>query len=599
MRRHDFGLGAARRHRVRRHGARLHAARRHGVVARGYLLAPAVAMAAVLVVAVASSAPSEAAGGATASPLAAASAVAASRSAAYLARRHDALAGVSPHRARLEPDEALPQPSWWDGPCDDRVNGISFPLKAEFDGLQACGPGSDQSGEDFAVNFFNGAWGEYEWECVELAMRWMYLAWGVHPYGADGDSVVANYPNDRRGYPRLSVVRNGTPGRPPQPGDVISMYDGDGSGHAEVVASSSVDPHGNGFVTAITQNNGSSSNGWDRLSVSHWVVSDIDGPVIGWLHNPNWTLDQPVLWDVTAAGRLQIDDSGGLGGSFATVATHIASAEVVGGDGYSPAPIVVALTAAGELVGGYYLPGLRNKWLGPIAAGVRSFSLSARPGPSGRPVLAWVTTAGNLEVAAGGLRRPVKEATGATAVDVAAGSGPGDAFIGYLSSGGTFYARLGPAVPRKARPWSQVATGVSAIALGGGSRPPSDVVEAYTSHGTFYAREGLGAAFTEEARYVAAIAVTTVGAGATPLLAYLSAGRLEVRLGLASERGFSLQATRVTAISVSASESPAGFSIIAAVVRGHFEAKDGGLNGRWTSEPRHVRTAGVAVLTVS
>ncbi len=125
-------------------------------------------------------------------------------------------------------------------------------------------------------------------------MRWMYLAWGVRPYGANGNGVVANYPNGKAGYPRLTKVTNGTRSAPVA-GDVLSIDNSDADGHTEVVATSSVNSSGNGALTAITDNWDSQSNGWVTLSVSQWVVSDgVPGnKVLGWLHDPSWTLAGP------------------------------------------------------------------------------------------------------------------------------------------------------------------------------------------------------------------------------------------------------------------------------------------------------------------
>ena len=83
-------------------------------------------------------------------------------------------------------------PPWWSGPCDDNHYPGSFPLSS-WDGLKACGPGPNRGGYDSVVEFFPGAWGEYEWECVELSMRWLYLEYGVRPYSANGSGVVWNY----------------------------------------------------------------------------------------------------------------------------------------------------------------------------------------------------------------------------------------------------------------------------------------------------------------------------------------------------------------------------------------------------------------------
>ena len=42
--------------------------------------------------------------------------------------------------------------------------------------MTACGPRPIADGApDVLVNFFPGSWGEFDFECVELAMRYLYL----------------------------------------------------------------------------------------------------------------------------------------------------------------------------------------------------------------------------------------------------------------------------------------------------------------------------------------------------------------------------------------------------------------------------------------
>jgi hypothetical protein len=502
----------------------------------------------------------------------------------------------------LESNDALPRPAWWKGGCDAGNNPGSYRLAAVFDGLQACGPGSDQSGKDYLVNFFPGAWGEYEWECVEISMRWMYMAWGVDPYGANGNDVVKNYPNGQAGYPTLTVVKNGTKGEAPQPGDVLSIDDADEFGHTEVVTSSGVNRSGNGTVTAITENEGAQSNGWVTLTVTHWVVSDgsTQDTVLAWLHNRGWWLEEPVLWYLTTGGTLRIQDSDALDGTFRTVATGITRAEVVGGDGYGPSPIVVALTRTGELEGGYYLPGLAHQSLLPLAENVKSFAVSAAAGSGGHPVLAWLTTAGAFEVSAGGLDAPpVEVATGAAAIDLAPNSGPNYPVIGFISTQGTFYDRWGPGALSATSRWSRVASDVTSIALAGSSLARADAIESFTHHGRLWARQGMTGPFTEEATNVSQIATAAIGSQAEPLLAYVSGGSLEVATGPVAAKAFTVQATDVTAVSVAAAMSDAGFPIVGAIVGGAFEVEDGLMNRAFTKEASGVASAGVTALTVS
>src|SRR3954447_22023865 len=116
----------------------------------------------------------------------------------------------------------LPAPSWWSGSCDSGNYAGAHALGASFRGVEVCGPRPGADGApNRLVRFFPGAWGELEWQCVELSMRYLYIAYGVSPYGANGKDVVDNYTPASGGV--LVKVANGTPGTPPKAGDVISF----------------------------------------------------------------------------------------------------------------------------------------------------------------------------------------------------------------------------------------------------------------------------------------------------------------------------------------------------------------------------------------
>jgi hypothetical protein len=172
-------------------------------------------------------------------------------------------------------------PPWWSGPCDDNHYPGSFPLST-WDGLTACGPGPNRGGYDSAVEFFPGAWGELEWECVELSMRWLYLEYGVRPYAANGSDVVADYsPADGGDLQKIS--NDGT--SLPRPGAVLSLGSDWGEGHTAVVTGVHV-VHGNGTIGVLEENmNG--GNGTNTLEVFKNVVEpDYTMPVTGWLQPP-------------------------------------------------------------------------------------------------------------------------------------------------------------------------------------------------------------------------------------------------------------------------------------------------------------------------
>jgi len=191
-------------------------------------------------------------------------------------------------------EAALPAPSWWNGSCDaNHWNSVAaskgwrgtgaHALGASYLGVAVCGP---RPSADHApdVQWTKSGWGEYEWECPELTMRFMALAYGVGAYNANGNNVVRNYSTSDGGG--LVKVNNGTSGKPPLPGDVVSFDNSsDPAGHAAVVAGSSVDSSGNGTVKLISQND--TSDGWRALSVSNWRLGSFNGFVpYGWLHDP-------------------------------------------------------------------------------------------------------------------------------------------------------------------------------------------------------------------------------------------------------------------------------------------------------------------------
>ena len=187
---------------------------------------------------------------------------------------------IVPVNSRLDPPP-VSFPPWWSGPCDDNYYPGSFPLSS-WDGLTACGPGPNRGGYDVPVEFFPGAWGELEWECVELSMRWLYLEYGVRPYPANGSGVVWDYsPAD--GGDLQKVVNDGT--SVPRPGDVLSMGSAWSEGHTAVVTGTNL--KGRYGTINILEQNMNGGNGTNTLAVVDNVVEpDYDMPVTGWLQAP-------------------------------------------------------------------------------------------------------------------------------------------------------------------------------------------------------------------------------------------------------------------------------------------------------------------------
>jgi hypothetical protein len=178
-------------------------------------------------------------------------------------------------------------PSWWNGDCDtghyNAVAGLSaHRLGASYLGVPVCGPGRVAGGVD--VMWARPGWGEYEFECTELAFRFMAQLYGVAAYDGNGVDVVRNYRTSYGGG--LVQVTNGTAGVAPRPGDIVSYtYYGGGPGHVTVVESSNVDASGNGSVRMLSQND--STDGWRTANVVGWRLQDF-GPYspYGWLHDP-------------------------------------------------------------------------------------------------------------------------------------------------------------------------------------------------------------------------------------------------------------------------------------------------------------------------
>ncbi|MGD0834062.1 MAG: FG-GAP-like repeat-containing protein [Candidatus Dormibacteria bacterium] len=230
-------------------------------------------------------------------------------------------------------EPTVPFPSWWSGDCDTnnysaaslQLTGqaiAAYPLSstADWNGLEACGPRPAYGeGPDVWVDFPGAHWSQLEFECVELSMRWMYLAWGVDPYPANGSGVVWNYSTFQSSYnpggPDLVAVANDGSGALPRPGDVISYGSTSEEGHTAVVAAVNVNSSGNGTITTLEQN--ASSTGWDSVSVNDWTLGGFDGGVSGWLDDPGWDPNyvpalssaQFIVGDFTGNGR---DDLGAI-----------------------------------------------------------------------------------------------------------------------------------------------------------------------------------------------------------------------------------------------------------------------------------------------
>ena len=134
------------------------------------------------------------------------------------------------HSRRVE----CPTPSWWKGICNkDRYRGSSaarvfLSQRDHLPGRCRC-----KDTRIRATYFYPGAFPALEWECVELVLRFMYLAYGVPPYAANGNGIVYNYSGSA-----MEKVNGGIKGRAPVPGDVLSYCAWCTYGHTSVVTAS-------------------------------------------------------------------------------------------------------------------------------------------------------------------------------------------------------------------------------------------------------------------------------------------------------------------------------------------------------------------------
>jgi hypothetical protein len=185
-------------------------------------------------------------------------------------------------------------PSWWVGDCDTTRWGplakkagwtgvASHRLGAAYLGVPVCGPRPWVDGSP-NVQWGRAGWGEAEWQCVEVAQRFMAQVYGTVAYGANGSQVVNNYRTSYGGS--LVRITNGTVGKAPQPGDIVSFTTPNNPyGHVVVIATSSVDGNGNGSVTALSQND--TANGWRTFAVAGWKMAGFGSLTpYAWLHDP-------------------------------------------------------------------------------------------------------------------------------------------------------------------------------------------------------------------------------------------------------------------------------------------------------------------------
>ena len=497
---------------------------------------------------------------------------------------------VGPHRVGT--------PAWWQGETCDQANAPgSYATGASWDGLVACGPGPTQGGSDHLVDFFPGSWGEFEWECVELSMRWMYLAWGVNPYPADGWDVVSDYDTSKASEnpdgPDLVVVKNGTVGAVPQPGDVVSVGPSNDEpfGHTAVVTANAVDAQGNGTITLIQENGGGGNNGWVTYPVNSWVVGD---DVTGWLHNPSWTFQRPIIgFTRSAAFEARVVAPGNSFGPLAGGATSIAVAGDTGAVDVDGQAFYGYIAQDGDF---YARRASSLRWV-LVAEHATSIALAATS--SGEPVLAFLNSDGDFYAESGSLTGHFTlEARGVASIALADNGGSAIPLLGYLrQNSGAFLVKLGVA----GRNWTLVqSSGVRSIALAEGAAHSSALLGYVSTNGSFFAKTGvLGGLWTKEATGVSAISLAVVGPAGTPLLAFLAKHVLSAAEGV-SRSTWVHEAIGVTAMAVAAGAAEGAVPVVGYLTTaGALEVRQGPLAGRFSLQARGVSSIVISSLTDS
>jgi hypothetical protein len=174
--------------------------------------------------------------------------------------------------------------------------------------LPVCGPSPEFSSAKDANTPVRlpEAWGDSFWDgtldgfqCVELADRWLAMAYGLNVVLGNGDKIASNYyAAYHSSHPEMRLIANGTAGGAPKPGDVISFShsksftDSDGGHVAVVVKGGTVNSAGNGEIYIAQENiGGGLSFTHQELTVSGWKVSGEGFSYLEWLRvSPGWEI---------------------------------------------------------------------------------------------------------------------------------------------------------------------------------------------------------------------------------------------------------------------------------------------------------------------
>lgn len=196
-------------------------------------------------------------------------------------------------------------PEWWGGgvsSCDPAHHGGSSSI-GMWHGIASCYP---RPGNDVWVRFTRGGAGvgtvQPEWECVEMVERYMFLAWGISPYGASGAQIVSRfnyYYNNSSIAPGIQQV-NVSSGNPnhfvPSVGDVLSFGTWDSAGgHTAIVTDIRPQSGSGNYQFTIFQQNASYAYDSTSITMSNWNMqvksnSGYPSTINGWLHQQTGNL---------------------------------------------------------------------------------------------------------------------------------------------------------------------------------------------------------------------------------------------------------------------------------------------------------------------
>lgn len=212
-------------------------------------------------------------------------------------------------------------PTWWNGyQCDSQhynsaAGGTwqAHPLgTVAYHALVPCGPRPAtnlDNAPDIGENI--GGVSVWEWECVELSLRYLYLGYGIIPYHGNGNQIVHDYTGsaltklpydqDPRYAPTGSNPLTVPISQLPQPGDVLSLmniYSGSpayatgDAGHTGLVNTTSYS--GSSWSFTYMEQNGAKSgyetihvtvNGGNATIQDEVISSSWSQRIIGWLHD--------------------------------------------------------------------------------------------------------------------------------------------------------------------------------------------------------------------------------------------------------------------------------------------------------------------------